>query len=174
MHQKWKHIIANWVNFHNYCCYTCLFLTLYFNAFIFQINCYFYENDNKNEVPVNYESLLNIISHLRENFNLDESKSSIFGGRSLEEFISEKYPSFKFQNGTVEVTNEEEIYIAASLLLFFVCVNSKDVDIKSAMCSKLSTGDQEVILKYSKSLMECDSISANDVIAALTGKLCYM
>ncbi|CAH2042599.1 unnamed protein product, partial [Iphiclides podalirius] len=143
MHQKWKYIIANW------------------------INCYFYENNNKNEKLVKHESLVNIISHLRDNFNLDESKSSVFSGRSLEEFIAEKYPGFTFENGTVEVTNEEEIYIAASLLLFFVCVNSKDVDIKSAMCSKLSTGDQEVILRYSKTLMECHSISSHDVIAAI-------
>ncbi|XP_068620463.1 GRIP and coiled-coil domain-containing protein 2-like isoform X2 [Battus philenor] len=144
MQQKWKSIIANW------------------------INCYFNENNNKNAISVNRESLLNIICHLRENFHLDESKSSIFIGQTLEEFISEKYPSFRFDNGTVEAANEEEIFIAASLLLFFVCVNSKDVDMKRAMCSKLSVGDQEVIFKFSKTLMECSSITSLDVVAAIT------
>ncbi|CAK1584762.1 unnamed protein product [Parnassius mnemosyne] len=144
MQQKWKCIIANW------------------------INCYFYDNNNKNYFELNHKSLLNIIYQLRENFNLDESKSSIFSGHSLEEFIQEKYPGFRFENGTVEAYNEEEIYIAASLLLFFVCVNSKDVDIKSAMCSKLSTSDQEIILKFSKSLMKCSLVSSSDVIAAIT------
>ncbi|CAG5056947.1 unnamed protein product [Parnassius apollo] len=144
MQQKWKCIIANW------------------------INCYFYDNNNKNYFELSHESLLNIIYQLRENFKLDESKSSIFSGHSLEEFIEEKYPGFKFESGTVEANNEEETYIAASLLLFFVCVNSKDVDIKSAMCSKLSTSDQEIILKFSKSLMKCSLVSSSDVIAAIT------
>lgn len=137
---------------------------------IWQINCYFIETD-EDERTVNTESLLNIISHLRKNFNLDESKSSILEAHTVEEFILEKYPEFKFENGTVEATNEEEIYLVASLLLFFVCVNSKDVNIKSAMCSKLSGEDQEIILKFSKSLMECSPVTCRDVRAAITGKL---
>ncbi|XP_026743686.1 centrosome-associated protein CEP250-like isoform X2 [Trichoplusia ni] len=143
MLQKWKQIITNW------------------------INCYFIETD-EDERTVNTESLLNIISHLRKNLNLDESKSSVLEAHTVEEFILEKYPEFKFENGTVEATNEEEIYLVASLLLFFVCVNSKDVDIKSAMCSKLSGEDQEIILKFSKSLMECSPVTCRDVRAAIT------
>lgn len=61
------------------------------------------------------------------------------------------------------------MYVAASLLLYFVCVNSKDVCIKNVMCSNLSPEDQEIILKFSKSLMECPSISYKDVQAAITG-----
>lgn len=114
--------------------------------------------------------LLNIINHLRQNFNLDESKSSIFSGQTLEEFIAEKFPGFLFQNGTLQAITEDDIFIAASLLLFFVCVNSKDVTIKSAMCSKLSASDQEIILKFSKTLMECPKISSLDVVAAITGQ----
>lgn len=114
--------------------------------------------------------LLNIINHLRQNFNLDESKSSIFSGQTLEEFIAEKFPGFLFQNGTLQAITEDDIFIAASLLLFFVCVNSKDVNIKSAMCSKLSASDQEIILKFSKTLMECPKISSLDVVAAITGQ----
>lgn len=133
-----------------------------------QINCYFNESINK-EQTVDLESLLSIISHLRENLNLDESKSSKLEAHTVEEFVVEKYPEFKFENGTVEPTNEEEIYIVASLLLFFVCVTSKDVDIKHAMCNKLSVEDQEVIMKFSKSLMECSSISHMNVEAAIMG-----
>ncbi|CAH0590110.1 unnamed protein product [Chrysodeixis includens] len=143
MLQKWKQIISNW------------------------INCYFIETDEDERI-VNTESLLNIISHLRKNFNLDESKSSILEAHTVEEFVLEKYPEFKFENGTVEASSEEEIYLVASLLLFFVCVNSKDVDIKSAMCSKLSGEDQETILKFSKNLMECSPVTCRDVRAAIT------
>ncbi|KPJ10485.1 hypothetical protein RR48_09619 [Papilio machaon] len=144
MQQKWKCIISNW------------------------INCYFYDNNNKHEPQVNQELLLNIINHLRQNFNLNESKSSIFSGQTLEEFIAEKFPGFMFENGTLQAVTEDDIFIAASLLLFFVCVNSKDVNIKSAMCSKLSASDQEIILKFSKTLMACSNISPLDVVAAIT------
>lgn len=81
----------------------------------------------------------------------------------------EKYPDFRFENGNLEPKNEEEIYLAASLLLYFVCVNSKDLDIKKAMCSELSAGDQEIILKFSKSLMDCNDISSTDVLTAIAG-----
>lgn len=81
----------------------------------------------------------------------------------------EKYPDFRFENGNLEPKNEEEIYLAASLLLYFVCVNSKDLDIKKAMCSELSAGDQEIILKFSKSLMDCNDISSTDVLIAIAG-----
>ncbi|XP_026763076.2 putative leucine-rich repeat-containing protein DDB_G0290503 [Galleria mellonella] len=143
MLQKWKDILLNW------------------------INCYF-NKSSKKEQCINLELLLNIISHLRENLNLDESKSSVLEAHTIEEFILEKYPEFKFENGTVEPNNEEEIYLVASLLLFFVCVISKDVDIKNAMCSKLSVEDQEVILKFSKCLLECSTISYRDVETAIT------
>ncbi|CAH1640408.1 unnamed protein product [Spodoptera littoralis] len=143
MLQKWKLIINNW------------------------INCYFNEN-NQDDRTVNIESLLNIISHLHENLNLDESKSSILEAHTVEGFLLEKYPEFKFENGTVESTNEDDAYLVASLLLFFVCVNSKDVDIKSAMCSKLSGDDQEIILKFTKSLLECSPITLRDLQAAIT------
>ncbi|OWR55317.1 hypothetical protein KGM_214355 [Danaus plexippus plexippus] len=43
-----------------------------------------------------------------------------------------------------------------------------DVDIKKAMCSKLAPDDQEVILKFSKCLMDCRNISFRDVITAIT------
>ncbi|XP_037295156.1 golgin subfamily A member 4-like isoform X2 [Manduca sexta] len=141
MLQKWKSILINW------------------------INCYF--NDSRSDKNLNLESLLNIISHLRENLNLDESKSSKISAHNVEEFIIEKYPEFKFENGTVEATNEEQVCLVASLLLYFVCVNSKDIDIKSAMCSKLSDADQEIILKFSKSLMDCSPILCRDVQAAI-------
>ncbi|XP_059059563.1 putative leucine-rich repeat-containing protein DDB_G0290503 isoform X2 [Achroia grisella] len=143
MLQKWKNILINWVN------------------------CYFNTSNNKQQ-DINVQSLLNIISHLRENLNLDDSKSSVLEAHTIEEFILEKYPEFKFKNGTIEPTTQEEIYVVASLLLFFVCVISKDVDIKNAMCSKLSADDQEVILKFSKSLMECHLISYRDVQTAIT------
>lgn len=112
---------------------------------------------------------MTIISHLRENLNLDESKSAILEANTVEEFLCEKYPEFKFENGTVIASNDEELCLAASLLLFFVCVNSKNFDIKSAMCSKLSAEDQETILKYSKCLMECSVITVGEVQAAITG-----
>lgn len=114
---------------------------------------------------------MNIISHLHENLNLDESKSSILEAHTVEGFLVEKYPEFKFENGTVESSNEDDVYLVASLLLFFVCVNSKDVDIKSAMCSKLSGDDQEIILKFTKSLLDCSPITLRDLQAAITGKL---
>lgn len=113
---------------------------------------------------------MNIISHLHENLNLDESKSSILEAHTVEGFLVEKYPEFKFENGTVESSNEDDVYLVASLLLFFVCVNSKDVDIKSAMCSKLSGDDQEIILKFTKSLLDCSPITLRDLQAAITGK----
>lgn len=120
------------------------------------------------------ESLINIISHLRENFNLDESKSSLLDAHTIQEFILEKYPKYTFPNGTVEPQNEEEICMAASLLLFFVCINSKDVDIKSVMCSKLSGSDQKTILKFTKCLMQCSSITSTDVLMAIAGLIiCY-
>lgn len=137
--------------------------------FNLQINCYFNETTEKKE-NVTLESVVTIISHLRENLNLDESKSSLLEAHSIEEFIIEKYPEFKFENETVEAASDEELYIAASLLLFFVCVISKDVDIKTAMCSKLSAEDQETIMKFSKSLMECSPVTLADVQAAITGK----
>lgn len=115
------------------------------------------------------DSLVNIISHLRENFNLDESKSAFLDAHTIQEFVLEKYPSFRFENGTVEPIDQEEIYMAASLLLFFVCINSKDVDIKSAMCNKLSGSDQKTILKFTKCLMECSNISSLDVLTAIAG-----
>lgn len=113
---------------------------------------------------------MNIISHLHENLNLDESKSSILEAHTVEGFLVEKYPEFKFENGTVESSNEDDVYLVASLLLFFVCVNSKDVDIKSAMCNKLSGDDQEIILKFTKSLLDCSPITLRDLQAAITGK----
>lgn len=116
------------------------------------------------------EAIVTIISHLRENLSLDESKSSLLEAHTIEEFITEKYPEFKFENETVHAVNDEELYIAASLLLFFVCVISKDIDIKSAMCSKLCTEDQETIMKFSKKLMECSPVTFTDVQAAITGK----
>ncbi|KAL0820215.1 hypothetical protein ABMA28_006137 [Loxostege sticticalis] len=143
MLQKWKDIIANW------------------------INCYFNESE-KREERVTLESLLNIISHLRENLSLDESKSSILEAHTVEEFVREKYPDFRFNNGSAEASSEDEIYVVASLLLYFVCVNSKDVDIKHAMCSQLSSEDQEIILKFSKCLMECAPFTYKDVQAAIT------
>lgn len=106
---------------------------------------------------------------MRQNYNLDESKSSVLEAHTVKEFIVEKYPDFKFENGTVELKTEDEIYMVASLLLFFVCVNSKDVDIKNAMCSKLCSEDQETILKFSKSLLACSRITYRDVQAAITG-----
>ncbi|CAH2984708.1 unnamed protein product [Chilo suppressalis] len=143
MLQKWKSILTNWVN------------------------CYFIESDVI-ESLVNLDVLLSIISHLRENLSLDESKSSLLEAHTVEEFIHEKFPGFLFTNGTVEAHTEDELYMVASLLLFFVCVNSKDIDIKSAMCNKLSTDDQEVILKFSKCLMECSPITYKDVQTAIT------
>lgn len=119
------------------------------------------------------ESLLNIISHLRENLSLDESKSSILEAHTVEEFVREKYPDFRFNNGSAEASSEDEIYVVASLLLYFVCVNSKDVDIKHAMCSQLSSEDQEIILKFSKCLMECAPFTYKDVQAAITGEFIY-
>ncbi|XP_049876763.1 cytadherence high molecular weight protein 2-like isoform X2 [Pectinophora gossypiella] len=140
MLHKWKFILTNW------------------------INCYF--NNSKTEECISIDTLLTIISHLHKK-SLDESKSSILEAQTVEEFILEKYPEFKFEDGTVEPTNEEEVYIVASLLLFFVCVNSKDVDIKHAMCSKLSPEDQETIMKFSKCLMECSPVTCRDVLAAI-------
>lgn len=142
----------------------CFIRCLYF----FQINCYF---DDQKDYPVTLESLLNIISHLRENFSLDESKSSLLDAVTVAEFVLEKYPSFRFENGKFEPTTEDEIYMAATLLLYFVCVNSKDVNIKSAMCKKLCATDQEIILKFSKCLMLCPVITSSDVLAAITGEL---
>lgn len=106
---------------------------------------------------------------MRQNYNLDESKSSLLEAHTVNEFILEKYPDFKFDNGTAEPTTEDEIYMVASLLLFFVCVNSKDVHIKNAMCSKLCSADQEIILKFSKSLLECSAITYRVVQTAITG-----
>ncbi|XP_053615018.1 repetitive organellar protein-like isoform X2 [Plodia interpunctella] len=143
MLQKWKTILTNW------------------------INCYFNESPTE-EQTVSLESIIIIISHLRENLNLDESKSSVLEAHTIEEFIVEKYPEFKFENGTTEPTNEEDVYMVASLLLLFVCVNSKNVDIKNAMCSKLNVEDQEVIMKFSKYLMEYSSISYRNVQNAIT------
>lgn len=134
-----------------------------------QINCYFNESEKK-EQSVTLESLLNIISHLRENLNLDESKSSILEAHTVEEFVQEKYPAFLLENGSVEARGEDETCYVASLLLYFVCVNSKDVDLKNAMCSNLSGEDQETILKFSKCLMECSPITLKDVRAAITGE----
>ncbi|CAK1553018.1 unnamed protein product [Leptosia nina] len=142
MLQKWKSVLTNW------------------------INCYFNDED-KTTLSVTLETLVEIISHLRENFNLDESKSSLLEAHTINDFISEKYPYFKFENGTTTPMCEQEVYIAASLLLYFVCVNSKNVHIKSAMCKKLSGEDQEVILKFSKFLMACAQISCDDVLAAI-------
>ncbi|VVC96668.1 unnamed protein product [Leptidea sinapis] len=136
MLEKWKKILSNWIK-----CYSM--------------------NDNK-KVPVNIDSLLDIICYLRDNFNLNESKSSLLEAHTLNEFIVEKYPDFIFENGTPEPVNETDIHIAASLLLFFMCVNSKDLDLKSAMCKELSVEDQEVILKFSKCLMECHSVTYAD------------
>lgn len=85
--------------------------------------------------------------------------------------MREKYPDFRFNNSSVEATTEDEIYIVASLLLYFVCVNSKDLDIKHAMCSQLSSEDQEIILKFSKCLMECTPVTYKDVLAAINGEL---
>lgn len=116
------------------------------------------------------EAIVTIISHLRENLSLNESKSSLLEAHTIEDFITEKYPEFKFENETLQAVNDEDLYIAASLLLFFVCVISKDVDIKTAMCSKLSVADQETIMKFSKSLMECSPVTFADVQAAITGK----
>ncbi|CAH2235348.1 jg5917 [Pararge aegeria aegeria] len=141
MLQKWKIILVNW------------------------INCYF-ENETKMKYPFTSECLVNIISLLRENFNLDESISSI-DAHTIQEFILKKYPEFRFQNGNLEPVNEEDIYLAASLLLYFVCVNSKDLDIKKAMCNELSTADQEIIMKFSKCLMNCSHISSTDVLTAI-------
>lgn len=93
---------------------------------------------------------------------------------TVEEFILEKYPGFKFNDGTVKASNEDDIYLAASLLLFFVCVNSKNMDIKSAMCSKLSVDDQEVIMKFSKLLMDCSFIGCEDIQTAITGNFFVM
>lgn len=136
---------------------------------LLQINCYF-NNANKDETSINLESLINIIAHLRENFSLDESKSSLLEAHTVEQFILEKYPHFKFENGTVEPASESDFYLAASLLLFFVCVNSKQIDIKNVMCNKLSADDQEVILKFSKNLMESSPVLYQDLQAAITGK----
>lgn len=133
-----------------------------------QINCYFNKSEDEKK-NLSTESLVTIISHLRENLSLDESKSSLLEANTVEEFLCEKYPEFKFENGTVEASNEEEICLSASVLLFFVCVNSKNFDIKNAMCSKLSVDNQETILKYSKCLMECPVITVGDVQAAITG-----
>ncbi|KAJ2948341.1 hypothetical protein O0L34_g7580 [Tuta absoluta] len=141
MLHKWKFIISNW------------------------INCYF--NDTKTEECITVNTLLTIITHLHKNLNLDESKSSTLEAQNIEEFILEKYPDFKFGNGSLEPSNEEELYIIASMLLLFVCVNSKDVDIKQAMCSRLSPEDQETIMKFSKNLMECSPITYGDVQAAI-------
>ncbi|XP_050682549.1 GRIP and coiled-coil domain-containing protein 2-like isoform X2 [Leptidea sinapis] len=141
MLEKWKKILSNWIK-----CYSI--------------------NDNK-KVPVNIDSLLDIICYLRDNFNLNESKSSLLEAHTLNEFIVEKYPDFIFENGTPEPVNETDIHIAASLLLFFMCVNSKDLDLKSAMCKELSVEDQEVILKFSKCLMECHSVTYADVLSAI-------
>ncbi|XP_021206607.2 centromere-associated protein E isoform X2 [Bombyx mori] len=140
---KWKSILIHW------------------------INCYF-NNANKDETSINLESLINIIAHLRENFSLDESKSSLLEAHTVEQFILEKYPHFKFENGTVEPASESDFYLAASLLLFFVCVNSKQIDIKNVMCNKLSADDQEVILKFSKNLMESSPVLYQDLQAAIT------
>ncbi|XP_038211511.1 centromere-associated protein E-like [Zerene cesonia] len=142
MLEKWKKILTNW------------------------INCYFNEGDKK-ELPVSLETLIDIISHLRDNFNLDESKSSLLEAQTVHEFIIEKYPDFKFENGTSKPESETELHIAASLLLYFVCVNSKDVDIKNAMCKNLGVDDQEIILKFSKCLMTCSSITCEEVLAAI-------
>lgn len=134
-----------------------------------QINCNLTEPTAVLQT-VNHDSLLNIVSHLHNNC-LDQSKSSILEAQTLEEFILEKYPAFQFENGTAEPTTDEELYIAASLLLFFVCVNSKDADLKNAMCSRLSSCDQETILKYSKCLMECPEVTYKDVQSAILGKI---
>ncbi|CAG4947768.1 unnamed protein product [Colias eurytheme] len=142
MLEKWKKILTNW------------------------INCYFNEGDKK-ELPVSLETLIDIISHLRDNFNLDESKSSLLEAHTVHEFILEKYPDFKFENGTAKPESETELHIAASLLLYFVCVNSKDVDIKNAMCKNLGVDDQEIILKFSKCLMACSRITCEEVLAAI-------
>lgn len=138
--------------------------------YLFQNNCYFIEQI-KDEQKINIESLIHIISHLRQNYNLDESKSSVLEAHTVKEFIHEKYPEFKFENGTAEPKTEDEIYMVASLLLFFVCVNSKDVQLKNAMCSKLCSEDQETILKFSKSLLECSAITYRVVQTAITGGL---
>lgn len=137
--------------------------------FILQINCYFDDEEKKEKIEI--DTLVDIISHLRENLNFDESKSSVLKAHTVKEFILEKYPQFTFENGTLNITKEEDVYLAASLLLFFVCVNSKEIDIKNAMCSRLSTEDQKTILKYSKCLMECPMVTCKDVQAAILGKL---
>ncbi|XP_047503414.1 thyroid receptor-interacting protein 11-like isoform X2 [Pieris napi] len=142
MLKKWKIVITNW------------------------INCYF--NDEKKKVlHINLETLVGIISHLRDNFSLDESKSSLLDAHTVQEFIIEKFPNFKFENGSTEPESEDEVYTAASLLLYFVCVNSKDVYIRSAMCKNLQTEDQEVILKFTKCLMACSNISLDNVWTAI-------
>ncbi|XP_045527206.1 sporulation-specific protein 15-like isoform X3 [Pieris brassicae] len=142
MLKKWKIIITNW------------------------INCYF--NDVKKiDLQVNLETLVGIISHLRDNFSLDESKSSLLDAHTVQEFIIEKFPNFKFENGSTEPESEDEVYTAASLLLYFVCVNSKDVYIRSAMCKNLQMEDQEVILKFTKCLMACSNISLDNVCTAI-------
>ncbi|XP_063385989.1 A-kinase anchor protein 9-like [Cydia fagiglandana] len=140
---KWKSILTNW------------------------INCYTNENE-KREQNITPDNLLNIFTHIHESIRLDDSKSSKFEANTIQDFIVEKYPGFKFQNGTLEATCEEEIYIVASLMLYFICVNSKNAEIKRVMCSKLSAGDQEIIMKFSKCLMDCSPILYADVEAAIT------
>lgn len=116
------------------------------------------------------EILLDIVTHLRSN-SLDDSKSSLLEARTISEFILEKYPEFKFDNGTTEPETEDELYVAASLLLFFLCVNSKDLDFKNAMCKNLSDSDQKIILKFSKNMMGCSQITSLKVLQAITGIL---
>ncbi|XP_041984390.1 GRIP and coiled-coil domain-containing protein 2-like isoform X2 [Aricia agestis] len=140
---KWKCILTNW------------------------INCYCNERDSK-DLDINLDSLLIIISQLRRNLSLDDSRSSLLEAHNIQEFILEKYPDFKFENGTCDPRSEEDLHLSASLLLFFVCVNSKNIDLKNAMCSKLSSSDQEIIMKFSKCLMGCTNITSSDVLQAIT------
>ncbi|XP_073953342.1 uncharacterized protein isoform X2 [Choristoneura fumiferana] len=142
MIQKWKTILTNWVN-----CYSC--------------------DNEKRQQNITLDNLLHLFTHIQENLKLDNSKSSNFEAGTLQVFIKEKYPEFKFENGNLEATNEDEVYTLASLLLFFVCVNSKNDDIKRVMCNKLSVEDQETILKFSKCLMDCSTILYTDVEAAI-------
>lgn len=141
---------------------------MFTHLFHLQINCYSCDNE-KRQQNISLDNLLHLFTHIQESLKLDNSKSSNFEAGTLQVFIKEKYPEFKFENGNLEATNDEEVYTIASLLLFFICVNSKNDDIKRVMCNKLSVEDQETILKFSKCLMDCSPILYTDVEAAISG-----
>ncbi|XP_072933707.1 uncharacterized protein [Epargyreus clarus] len=137
---RWTQLLVNWIN-------KCV-------------------RTKKKSDQIDMNTLYKIIKKYKEEISNDETDKALLSTNEVELFIKYKFPIARLENLSEEKEMPKKLYIMASILLFYCCVNSQSGRVDADICAKLDQKEQEMILKFCEVLSECE-VTVNNIDNAI-------